>query len=1102
MNKENNIINVHIISHTHWDREWFLNSRYTKEWLIPFFQNLFKIIEKNKNYKFILDGQTLIIEDFFEQLKIEQRKNRKDVKDIKNIKNKLKFYIQNKHIIIGPYYLQPDYNLISDEAIIRNLLIGIKESKKFGEYLKAGWLLDNFGQISQLVQIHKGFGIKGLFVWRGVFIDPDNLKTEFIWQSSDGSELLTEYFIDSYRNAMRLSEFPSLFKDRIINEVNKLKPFLTTNNILLMNGYDQEFEPDDILKLINIKKIEGLNIFQSDPENYIQYIIKNYKNYKKENIPILKGQLYSGDYISVFPGVLSSRVYLKILNDKFERFLTSYIEPLCYFASLCNYKYPYLAINNLWKTLLKNHPHDSICGVSIDDVHIDMENRYKLLYKKSRKLLKKCLEKIVYLIDTHPLFNFNTGTKNVIPFIVFNLSQFDMNYVVNLKIKNDKFQYYNFYNFKGEKLESRRINNKTWIVKTNLIKSYGYETLYAIPEDFEELKIKKEIRKKKNFNIKKNNEFLKINSEKFEIENFFIKLKINNDGTFNITDKTNRIDYKNLAIIEESADAGDTYNYSYCKFDNIFYSYNSNPKIKFKYISDIETTIIIKHELKIPKCLNEDRSYRSKKYIKFPILIHLSINSFSPLVSMKIILKNTAKDHRLRLLFPSGIIAKKSFSFSKFDNHVYNEIYPEKIDFENFPENVKRVILGAKEIEPITTFPFYHVCGINNKENGLNIFSKGLYEYEIIKNPLKKNTLNKDTIAVTLLRGVGWLARSDLLTRDGDAGPNILVPDAQCLRNLEFDIAILPFNNKNLNFDVNKNLSSFLKSPLIVKTDLHKGILSNNFNIMKILPEEFIITSLKRAETENCLILRGFNSSGKTIKVKLKFNIDLEKVFITDLNENSNKLLNIDTLNNIVTLNLKKFKIVTLKIFFKKSDITKKHLTISNKKNLNFYFNENFTYNFNSKIFKNYESVEIITIEDILNENIRKNKLYDKYKFYLRGVEQIKTFKEYINNLEKPLNITDNVLKKIELIFYELKSKETTYYRLFLEAELSFILSIKKFIEIYKEKSIKLLKDFYLSSDQLEKKLREIGLKLNKARINKRIYDYLLELVRFKYSKS
>ncbi|MCK5201992.1 MAG: hypothetical protein KAR21_26745, partial [Spirochaetales bacterium] len=103
-----------------------------------------------------------------------------------------------------------------------------------------------FGQISQTAQIHKEFGMKGLYVWRGVEMDPADVQSEFLWESTDGTSIPSIYLLDSYRNVMRLAEYENIMKQRVYAEVTKLKPFTTTENILLMNGYDQEMVPDDI----------------------------------------------------------------------------------------------------------------------------------------------------------------------------------------------------------------------------------------------------------------------------------------------------------------------------------------------------------------------------------------------------------------------------------------------------------------------------------------------------------------------------------------------------------------------------------------------------------------------------------------------------------------------------------------------------------------------------------------------------------------------------------------------------------------------------------------------------------------------------------------
>ena len=98
---------AHIISHTHWDREWYLSSKYTNEWLVPFFNNLFAMLEKESEYIFVLDGQMSMIEDFFEELN-------KSAVSTNIYRRKIREYVKERRLFIGPYYLQPDWQLLSE----------------------------------------------------------------------------------------------------------------------------------------------------------------------------------------------------------------------------------------------------------------------------------------------------------------------------------------------------------------------------------------------------------------------------------------------------------------------------------------------------------------------------------------------------------------------------------------------------------------------------------------------------------------------------------------------------------------------------------------------------------------------------------------------------------------------------------------------------------------------------------------------------------------------------------------------------------------------------------------------------------------------------
>lgn len=105
---------VHIISHSHWDREWYLPFESHRMQLVELFDNLFDLFENDPEFKsFHLDGQTIVLDDYLE-IRPENR-------------DKVQRYIDEGKLKIGPFYILQDDYLISSEANVRNTLIGQAE---------------------------------------------------------------------------------------------------------------------------------------------------------------------------------------------------------------------------------------------------------------------------------------------------------------------------------------------------------------------------------------------------------------------------------------------------------------------------------------------------------------------------------------------------------------------------------------------------------------------------------------------------------------------------------------------------------------------------------------------------------------------------------------------------------------------------------------------------------------------------------------------------------------------------------------------------------------------------------------------------------------
>ncbi len=170
----------HIISNTHWDREWRYPFQRNRQMLVDMIDKVLEILESNPEYRaFHLDSQSIVVKDYLE---IKPHKE-----------NLIRKFVQEKRLFIGPCYVLPEQFQVGGENLIRNLLIGHKLSKKYGRVSKIGYSPFSWGQISQLPQIYKEFGIELIMFYRGVN-SLDSPKAEFLWIGADGTEAIASRF--------------------------------------------------------------------------------------------------------------------------------------------------------------------------------------------------------------------------------------------------------------------------------------------------------------------------------------------------------------------------------------------------------------------------------------------------------------------------------------------------------------------------------------------------------------------------------------------------------------------------------------------------------------------------------------------------------------------------------------------------------------------------------------------------------------------------------------------------------------------------------------------------------------------------------------------
>jgi alpha-mannosidase/mannosylglycerate hydrolase len=255
-----------VVSHTHWDREWYASFERFRRRLVFLLDELLEVLETMPEYRifFTLDGTCSLIDDYLE-LRPENR-------------DRLARLTASGRIVLGPWYTMPDEFLVSGESLIRNLTLGMKMAKEWGALpMKCGYLPDVFGHAPQLPQILGHLGIGSALLYRGI---GDFQKDLFDWKAPDGSTVLV-FKLDaerSYSSFYFALRWPFDGRPRTdveaLERANKLVEHLAAHSgsdaLLSMDGVDHieiDREVPALLAMLN-EKMEGVKFRQSTISEY------------------------------------------------------------------------------------------------------------------------------------------------------------------------------------------------------------------------------------------------------------------------------------------------------------------------------------------------------------------------------------------------------------------------------------------------------------------------------------------------------------------------------------------------------------------------------------------------------------------------------------------------------------------------------------------------------------------------------------------------------------------------------------------------------------------------------------------------------------------
>ncbi|MEZ4575276.1 MAG: glycoside hydrolase family 38 C-terminal domain-containing protein [Vampirovibrionales bacterium] len=357
--------------HTHWDREWYLPFRTYQHRLAQVGYKLVEALEAEVIPCFAFDGQTILVDDLLELRP--------------HLTVSLQRLIQQGTLSVGPWYVMPDEFLVSGESLLRNLTLGIARAKALGQHSFTGYIPDTFGHSADMPLIFQLCGIKTAMLWRGINpAKPGGIGSAwFWWASASGDRVLTYHLTTGYfQNVFHMAGSDTEKTDWFrawLAAVAQVSP--DGLPVLYPVGADHlGFDAGTVTDLDHALAQAHMPLAGiTTPDRFMtmQRLGQDYAE-AVEHLPEVRGELVdcSGQYL--LKGTFSSRMQLKQANRHLEWRLVHRLEPKLAWVALLGLGFAEAAsLDTCWRLLLKNHPHDSICGCSVDAVHLQNEDRFR-----------------------------------------------------------------------------------------------------------------------------------------------------------------------------------------------------------------------------------------------------------------------------------------------------------------------------------------------------------------------------------------------------------------------------------------------------------------------------------------------------------------------------------------------------------------------------------------------------------------------------------------------------------------------------------------------------------------------------------------------------
>lgn len=926
-----------VVAHTHWDREWRYPIWKNRSLLVEFMDWLLDILENDPDYSgFLLDGQTVCIDDYLE-IKPEN-------------KARIAAQVQAGKLAIGPWYTLPDLFPIAGECLLRNLNKGIRFAEELGGYNPIAYHTFGWGQTAQFPQIYNSLGIHYAVAAKKVSHERAP-KCEFIWTAPDGSELLTSrlghfarqngYFYlhfpvrlnniydenqyawewgktgtayhradsDIARNDyFRIDHEDGYFKENVKDAAQRtwdnMSETIVDDYRLLMCGCDFS-TPNPYLPRMVADSNEALNDIQFKMGSLEEYFTELERRLNRSEVPVVEGELRDGEPCGASANALATRIHIKQLNKVAENVMIRRTEPLA--AALCSLGAGYAKgfFQRGWNYLLKAHPHDSINGVTQDKTVEDNIYRLNQAIEIGETIYEDCIASLLKRLD---LSAFDPQDQLL---LLHNPQPRPVNEVI--KIVVDTPQEKNVWaigvaDTDGSPLGVQTISRdehtqpvhdieaRPWpfsvdrhfvYLETGDIPAGGYKVVKVTHEStfWREEEWWPAMRKSAGSDI---------GQSAHRLENEFLKVEVNPDGTFNLTDKERGCVIKDMHAFEDEGDTGDYWAY-YAPYNNQTISSRGFPsRIWMEDNGPLSATIAVETIMRVPSRAEygsvriQGYGKRSEELVDLKIVSRMTLNKSGKHLKVKTSIDNRAKDHRVRVMIPSDIKTDMSDAAGHFTVDRRGIVHEKDADGKFYPEMALR--------------PMAEFCSVNDGEKGLSVLNNCLTEFQLLDD-------GRGTLALTLLRAT----RNRICTESRVSSEFPEKLGCQMLQTVDYEYAIYPHKGDWVAGKVFAEADKLNAKPVPVQISNNAGgDLPIHTSHYAIDNDAVVMTAFKKAEDRDSIILRLHNPTGETQSLTLTTGLPVTQAWSNNLNEVRGEALPMK--DGCLPLSVPRGKIVTIEM--------------------------------------------------------------------------------------------------------------------------------------------------------------------------------------------